>query len=123
MKELFKTLLKVIIVFIIVGTIINDLGIVIITSYYSKDTADTIAQTYAKTYNKTSSGVASKYKTELTAEEYDVIITNFDRQPSEVSVTIEVPVKRTIYLSRIEPLKKFTIVSVTGTSALNKEED
>lgn len=118
MKDYLPTLIKVILAFVLVGTFVNDLATVAITHYNAQNSADTIAESFAKEYGKTNSATVAKYKADIAANDMGVKIVKYEILPTEVDVTISVPVKSTIYISRIKYLSQFAYAEATGTSTI-----
>lgn len=123
MKELLLTGLKILILFIIVIVIINDVGALIITQISSSDYAQVAADSAVSSYKTSHSTVLAEDAAREVAEQRDMKLTYFSLDSKKVTVTVEVPPKRTFLIHRIKSLKSYLSASVTATADMESPVD
>lgn len=118
MNESLRTLLKVIIAFIIVGILINDGASYLYTMYRGQDKAEQIAQSYALEYNSSHSPSAALYEAQQTAANLEVTIAEYLLAENKIQITIELPLQKTVIINRVKALEKYSKVRVSATAEL-----
>ena len=113
-----KRILVVIVVFALVAVVANDVCAYLVTKYYSKQTADKVARSFAAEYVKNNSETSANFKAKQTAVIHDSRLKNYQLQPNQVIVLIEVPLKRTIFIGNIGFLKPLSLVKITGNASI-----
>lgn len=116
MKDFFGSFLKIVIIIVIAIVLVNDAGNYILAKYNSDEKAKKVAEEALAMYQKTRSLSTSKLAAIRVAQEIGVELKSLEYNPTPptMKVIVIVPVKRTILLSRIEQLKKYTKVEVSG---------
>lgn len=116
MKDFLGSLLKIIIIIVIAIVLVNDVGNYLLAKYNSGDKAKEVAQEALNIYQKSRSLSTAKLAAIRKAQEIGVEFKSLEYKPvpPTMEVTIVVPVKRTLLLSRVEQLKKYTKVDVGG---------
>lgn len=118
MNESLRTLLKVIIAFVIIGILINDGAAYLYTMYKGQDMADQVAQSYALEYNSSGSAGNALAEAQRTAQNLGVSIAAYRLLEKSIEITIQLPIQKTVIISRVKALEKFSKVEVTATADL-----
>jgi len=125
LKDFLGSLLKIIIIIVIAIVLVNDVGNYLLAKYNSGDKAKVVAQEALNIYQKSRSLSTAKLAAIRKAQEIGVEFKSLEYKPvpPTMEVTIVVPVKRTLLLSRVEQLKKYTKVDVGGEAHTNIDKN
>lgn len=118
MNEWLRTLIKIIIAFAIVGVLINDGAAYLYTMYKGQDTADKVAQSYALEYNTSQSAGSALNQAQNTAADLGASIAEYRLADKTIEITIELPLQKTVIISRVKALEKYNKVKITATAEL-----
>ncbi len=120
MTEYLRPLLKIIVVFIIAGVLLNDIGLYIYTRYQGQEAADSVSDLFSSRLKGTSStGILVKQANEI-AEDRGARFIGYKFDGDNVTTEVELDVNRTVIIRRIEALEGFTKVRITSTSRLRQ---
>jgi len=116
MKDLLYTGLKVLIVFIIAVVIINDAGALLMTYFSASDMSQVVADGAVSSYKTSHSPAEARIAAEDIAKDRGLILTDFQMDDRAITVSIEVPAKKTFVVHRIESLEPYLSASSTATA-------
>ncbi len=120
MSEYIRPLLKIIIVFIVAGVIVNDVGSYLVAYYKAHDAADNVVQVFALGVEKGSSTVSGIENAKKKAQSLGVNFTRYEISDERAIIDVEKDVSGTIIISRIEALKNFTKVTASESANLKR---
>ncbi len=120
MRDFFSAVLKIVLILVLVLVPLNDLGNYLLTQYNYESVAKKVAQEAMNTYVETQSLATAQSVAMTIAQRNGVELKSleFKEQPPVIKVVIAVPVKRAILLPRIEQLKKYSKVEISGTATI-----
>ncbi len=118
MKDLYRTVLKVIIVVVIIGVIVNDSAAYLFTYYSGQDEAKEIAKSFALEYRQSESEGSALEAAKNTAAARGTEIISYKFDESTVHVTIKTGIEKTVIISRVEALKKYRRVKVSASAEI-----
>lgn len=120
MKDFRSTIIKVVIVIIFAGVIVNDLAAVVSTYYLADEVAKKVAFGTATAYKvagkQESVAVEAAYKL---AEQNNGRLIGFDLKNSEVIVQISLQADRVLVASYLPPLRHYLNGSAIASASLD----
>ncbi len=120
MTEYLRPFLKIIIVFIIAGVLLNDIGLYFYTSYQGQQTARNVSDLFSSRLKKGSStGILVKEANEIAAE-HGARFIGYKFDADNVTTEVEVEVNRTVIIKRVEALKDFTKIRMKSTARIRQ---
>lgn len=119
MKDLLFTCLKILIIFAIAVVILNDAGAIIMTKISQGDLAQVVVDTAVSAYKTSHSPAETQIAAENIAKQRGLKLTNFYIDNKTITVTVEVPPKKTFIIHRISTLK--SLLSATSTVSADLE--
>ncbi len=123
MKDLVFSGLKILILFTLVIVIINDIGALIMTQISASDYAQVVADSAVSSYKTSRSPATSEITAQEVAEQRGMQLTYFQMDKEKVTVTVELPPKRTFVVHRVESLESLLSASVTTTADMESPVD
>lgn len=118
MKELFGSLVKLILVFVIAAIVIYDIGGYFYTRYYGQQKADEVARVFATEYKQSASTGSAVAKATETANILGVAFRNYNITQTSVEVVIELELEKTVIINRVEALKPYSKVKISAGAQL-----
>ena len=120
MTEYLRPFLKIIIVFIIAGVLLNDIGLYFYTSYQGQQAARNVSDLFSSRLKKSNStGILVEEANKIAAERGARFI-GYKFEGDNVTTEVEVDVNRTVVIKRIEALEDFTKVKITSTARIRQ---
>ncbi|KKL26587.1 hypothetical protein LCGC14_2393810, partial [marine sediment metagenome] len=112
--------LKIIIVFIIAGVLLNDIGLYFYTSYQGQQAARNVSDLFSSRLKGTSStGILVKQANEI-AEDRGARFIGYKFDGDNVTTEVELDVNRTVIIKRVEALKDFTKIRMKSTARIRQ---
>jgi hypothetical protein len=123
MKELIYSGLKILILFIVIIVIINDVGVLIMTQISASDYAQVVADSAVSSYKTSHSPATSEITAQEVADQRGMKLIYFQMDKNKVTVTVKLPPKRTFFIHRIKSLESYLSAQVTTTADMESPID
>lgn len=118
MRDIFGTFVKIGFIFLIAVVIINDLGAIAMTYWQASDFAQVVADAAVSSYKASHTWDAALDAAKEVASHRGVKLTDFKVNEDRVTVSIEVPPKRTLIIHRIKSLTPHLSASATASASV-----